>query len=151
MPNWKGPQPGPSALRRLIYANRSMVHKIGIYENRFIAGTNTKSHHAEGRALDIYLSVFIAEEKVLGDQLFSAFVDCARAMLIDEVIWNHQIWSKTKPHVHPYLGQRPHTDHVHVGFTRQGSQLTSFGPFAARLAQIRTGLHDAFQATGDIG
>lgn len=150
MPNWKGPQPGLIALRHLIYANLAMIHRMGIYEDRFIAGTAIKSHHAEGRALDIYLSVSVDEQKDLGDQLTSAFMDCARAVGIDEVIWNRQVWTAKHPSLQPYHGKKPHTDHVHVGFTRQGSQRTSFGPLASRLAQIRTGMQDAFRANANV-
>lgn len=150
MPNWKGPQPGLISLRHLIHANLSIVRKMGIYADRFIAGTTTKSHHAEGRALDIYLSVFNKEEKAIGDQLVAAFIDCARSMDIDEVIWNREIWSPRRPMLRPYHGKRPHTDHVHVGFTRAGSQRTSFGALAGRLARIRAGMPDGFQAADDV-
>lgn len=81
-------------------------------------------------------------QKVIGDQLFQAFVDLGPQMGLQEVIWNRQIWSTGVPHVHHYTGKNPHTDHVHVGFTRAGSQNTSFPLLMIRIAQIRTGLEE---------
>ena len=48
-----------------------------------------------------------------------------------------QIWSPTRAHVRVYGGRSPHRDHVHVGFTRAGSQRTQFPGFVARLSQMR--------------
>jgi hypothetical protein len=41
-----------------------------------------------------------------------------------------------------YTGVNPHTDHVHVAWTRAGSQKTSFPRFVLHLAELRTGLED---------
>ena len=141
--NWNGPQPAPVALWQLIHANFPIARNLGIYENRNIAGTDTKSHHAEGRALDIGLLVTMAPEKVLGDRLFQIFIDSMIGLGMDEVIWNRQIYSSAKPTIHTYTGQNPHTNHVHVGYTRDGSQATGFPPdFLVSIAELRTGLED---------
>jgi hypothetical protein len=134
----------------MIRANLPQIPRIGIYNVRNIAGSTKPSLHAEGRAVDIYLSAFVAREKALADQLFAAFIDCAASMGLEEVIWNRQIWSRTRRVVHPYTGVKPHIDHVHVGFTRPGSQQTSLGSLPSRLAQIRTELQDALKANANI-
>lgn len=150
MSHWNGPQPAPLALRHLIYANLPQIHRMGIYNVRNIAGSSKQSLHSEGRAADIYLSAFVAVEKALADRLFAVFVDCARSMGLEEVIWNHQIWSHAKSRAHRYTGVNPHTDHVHVGFTRPGSQLVSLGTFPMRLAQMRSEMQDVLAASSNL-
>jgi hypothetical protein len=142
MTNWQHAQPGPTTLRNHIRNNFPDLQRIGIYNDRNIAGTKTKSHHAEGRALDVYVSVLNPWEKQLGDLLFRAFIDLSRSLGADDVIWNRQIWSTSRPKVRVYMGHNPHRDHVHIGFTRTGSQRTHFPDFLARLSQIRTELRD---------
>jgi hypothetical protein len=143
MTNWNGPQPAPRALWQTLHANFPIVRNLGIYNHRNVAGTHTPSHHSEGRALDIGLSVSIADEKMLGDQLFTLLIDSAGDLGLDEIIWNRQIWSTQRPMVHPYQGQNPHTDHIHVGFTRTASQNQTLPPrFIVRVASLRTGLED---------
>jgi len=133
-------------LWHLIHSNFKIARNLGIYNHRVIAGTHTLSHHAEGRALDIGLLVARPGEKLLGDQLFEIFIDSASVLGVDEIIWNHQISSASHPAVHHYHGQNPHIDHIHVGFTRAGSQNTAFPPvFLIRIAQLRTGLEDLTQ------
>ena len=146
-PQWNGPQPAPRALWDIIHANFPQARFDGIYNPRNIAGTNTRSLHAEGRALDIGLSVGNPTEKTIGDSLFQIFVDTAAQAGFQEIIWNRQIWSSAHPNIHHYTGQNPHTDHVHVGFTRQASQQTSMpGILLIRIAMLRTGLEDLSNA-----
>jgi hypothetical protein len=140
--NWNGPQPAPRALWRLIHTNFPQARFLGIYARRNIAGTNRPSLHAGGRALDIGLLVASTIEKIIGDGLFQAFVELGSRMGLEEVIWNRQIWSRTRPMVHPYHGSSPHTDHVHIGFTGVASQQTLFPMLLSRIAILWTGLED---------
>ncbi|MEZ5063704.1 MAG: hypothetical protein R3B81_03165 [bacterium] len=82
------------------------------------------SAHAEGRAADIYLSAFEPYEKMLGDGLLRLFGSNLTPLGVDHVIWNRQIWSAEKGGPRRYENKKngPHTDHVHVAFTRAGSQ-----------------------------
>ncbi|MDQ2776363.1 MAG: hypothetical protein M3Y57_15825 [Acidobacteriota bacterium] len=131
--------------------NFHQTRNDGIYNDRNIAGTTTKSLHAEGRALDIGLMVSRPYEKLIGDELFQAFIEYASQMGFQEIIWNRQIWSAAKPVVHPYTGHDPHTGHIHAGFTRPASQQTNFpGSFVMRIAAIRTGLEDLARANRNI-
>ena len=144
--NWNRSQPAPLALWRLVSANFPQARNLGIFNARNIAGTNRPSLHAEGRALDIGLRVSDGTEEMIGDELFRAFVDLGSSIGLEEVIWDRQIWSSRRSVVHPYTGANPHTDHVHVGFTRAQSQQIGFPVLSVRIASIRTGLEDLNRA-----
>jgi hypothetical protein len=150
MVNWDRPQPAPLALFRFIHANFPVVRNSGIYNHRTVAGTNVLSHLAEGRAIDLGLLVGRPNEKLLGDRLFRIFIDNAAELEVDELIWNHVIWSKQKQFEHSYRGVDPHTNHIHVGYTRDGSQKTAIpSKMMISVAILRTGLEDlARQAPG---
>lgn len=146
--SWNHAQPAPLALWRLVSANFPQARNLGIFNPRNIAGTNRPSLHAEGRALDIGLNVSDGTEKTIGDELFRAFVELASSIGFEEVIWNRQIWSSRRPVVHPHTGADPHTNHIHVGFTRAASQQIGFPVLSLMIAAIRTGLEElnsAFQ------
>jgi hypothetical protein len=136
----------------LIHANFPQTRFDGIYNPRNIAGTNTPSLHAEGRALDIGLRVHDPSEKVIADRLFDIFVDLADQLGLQEIIWNPQIWSIARPSVHRYVGHDPHTGHIHVGFTRAASQTALMpGTLMIRIGSLRTGLDDINAVTKNIG
>ena len=148
--SWNGPQPAPKAVWTLVHNQFPVARFQGIYNNRNVAGTNTPSAHAEGRALDIGLFVSRPAEKELGDQLFAIFIGDAAELGVWHVIWNRRIWSTTKGGPRAYTGSNPHTDHVHVAWTRAGSQRTSFPKFVLRLAQLRTGLEELASSRSNI-
>jgi hypothetical protein len=140
--NWKGPQPAPKYLGHLLQANFPQIKQIGIYNDRYIAGTTKKSAHAEGRAIDIHLNARDPEQHGLGDQLVLALTRNARSLGIDNVIWNHQIWGVTYAGPKRYSGLNPHTDHIHGEFTREGSQQWVLNSINIDVAVIRSGLED---------
>lgn len=149
MVNWNQEQPAPKALWKLLRDNFAGIlpkQHLGIYVVRKVAGTSTPSLHSEGRAIDLPLVVTSAPQKLLADQLFLAFQATGISMGLDHVIWNRQIWSAGKGGPRPYTGASPHTDHMHVAFTRDGSQKTTFGTFGLHVASIRTGLEDLVRA-----
>lgn len=89
----------------------------GIYSKRTIAGTNTWSNHASGRALDVGCS-----RKALGDALVLKIVPHVIELGICEVIWYNQRWS-AKGDGLPYKVSTSsptlaHRDHVHISLTR---------------------------------
>jgi flagellar protein FlgJ len=148
--NWRRAQPLPTALAKYLKANFLQISETGIYNDRNVAGTNKKSSHAEGRALDIHLSVHRPDEKLIADQLYRIFVEAAHETGIDNVIWNRKIWSRARGQ-HGYHGQNPHTDHIHIEFTRPGSQLTVWHLLDLKVAQLRTGLEELSRAQANIG
>ena len=147
--NWNQPQPAPLALWTLVHTNFPQTRFLGIYNRRNVAGTNTPSAHAEGRALDIGLLASRPGEKLLGDQLFGLLIRDAAELGLDHVIWNRQIWSTARGGPRPYTGFSPHTDHIHVAFTREGSQRTSFPRTMLDIAILRTGYEDLARAHSD--
>jgi|SRR5512143_814662 hypothetical protein len=81
--------------------------------------------HEYGLAADIYLRVPMENEKRVGDGLFDMFMWQADEVGVEHVIWNEMKWESKKnvPGApRKFLGQNPHTDHVHVRFTREMSQ-----------------------------
>lgn len=120
---------------------------MGIYNRRSVAGTDTPSAHAEGRAVDIGLSASKADEKALGDQLFRLLIKNATELGLDHVIWNQQIWSTARGGPRHYTGISPHTDHIHVAFSRDGSQRTSFPRTMLDIAILRTGYEDLIRTS----
>jgi len=145
--NWAQDQPAPQRAIRMIHANFPQIRNLGIYVCRDINGTNIRSAHAEGRALDIGLRADIPGEKVIGDQLFRVLIDTARRSGIDNVIWNHQIWSVSQGGPRPWGGyyksgaaKNLHTDHLHVEWTQDGSQLQRLDFLELQVSIVRQGL-----------
>ena len=151
--NWNQSQPAPKQAIRTIHANFPQTKNLGIYVCRNIKGTNTKSAHAQGRALDIGLNALRPEEKVIGDALFHALIRVAHHSGIDNVIWNRQIWSVEKGGPRAWVGnykngapKNPHTDHIHVEWTRDGSQLERLRFLELEIAILRTGFEELSSA-----
>jgi hypothetical protein len=151
--NWNRPQPAPTYMKRLLLANFPQITQTGIYNNRNVAGTNKKSSHAEGRGLDFHLDANDPDQKALGDELFDAIIRKADKIGVDNVIWNRQIWSvgKRVAGKRKYTGENPHTDHVHVEFTRSGSQLQTLDAILVEVGIIRSGREDLGRSLGNVG
>ena len=139
---WNGPQPAPKTVWSLVHTNFPITRFLGIYNRRNVAGTSTPSAHSEGRALDIGLLVSRPLEKALGDRLYAIFIHDAAELVLHHIIWNQRIWSAARGGPRAYTGVSPHTDHVHVAWTRAGSQKTDFPKFLMGLAELRTGFDD---------
>jgi hypothetical protein len=86
---------------------------IGIWSNRNIAGTNVKSQHATGNAIDWH------GKEGPGDPVMQELADYlvanANKYNIANVIYNRKIWNKSTGW-HRYSGKSPHVEHVHVDF-----------------------------------
>lgn len=81
--------------------------------------------HEYGLAADIYVRVAKENEKKVGDGLLDMFMCHAGELGVEKVIWNTMTWESKNniPGVpRRFLGGTPHTDHVHVRFTREMSQ-----------------------------
>jgi hypothetical protein len=127
--NWNQDQPIVKYLRRWVPAIFPVIHQnhplgrgVGGYVSRTTA-MGMPSAHAEGRAADIYLNANDGTQRRIGDGLFEIFRTWRRELGIDHVIWNGQIWSVARGGPRRYTRGDPHIDHVHVAFTRAGSQL----------------------------
>lgn len=98
----------------------SAVSSVGGYSYRVIAGTNTLSDHATGRAADIMLGrdYRSASKRTAGHAMSRYFADNAKALGIKYVIYYDEIntGSGWRPYSHPGGGGDTlrHRDHVHV-------------------------------------
>jgi hypothetical protein len=84
------------------------------YSNRNIGGTNTKSDHAYGKALDI-----MGAKQNIAD--YFATGPGHRMFGIENTIYNRRIHNQRGWHA--YNGSSPHTDHVHIDQYDRGGQL----------------------------
>lgn len=94
-------------------AKKFGVTNVGGYNDRNIAGSNKKSDHAFGLALD-----FMGEVGPKLDGLSKYAVENARELGVKYVIYNGHIWSAERSDQgwRMYDGANPHIDHVHVSF-----------------------------------
>ena len=90
---------------------------VGGFAARNIAGTNTVSDHALGKALDFMTYTDMAK----GQQIANYLVANAGRLRSDNVIWNRRIWSGSGWGA--YNGASPHTDHVHWDTFWKGGQI----------------------------
>ena len=120
--NWNRNQPIIRYLRIWLPRMFPQITRIGGYVNRTTRG-GSFSAHSEGRAADIYLDANNSDELAIGNGLFEMFSQRASLLGVDHVIWNQQIWSAQRGGPRAYTGSGgPHRNHVHVAFTRSGSQ-----------------------------
>jgi hypothetical protein len=155
--NWAKDQPAPQHAIKIIHANFPQVRNLGIYVCRDIKGTNVRSAHAEGRALDIGLRARIPGERFLGDQLFHLLIKNAHQAGIDNIIWNRHIWSVAHGGPRPWGGhykngaaKNPHIDHLHVEWTRAGSQLERLQFLEIQISILRQGIEEITKSQQNI-
>jgi len=141
----------------MIHANFPQVKNLGIYVCRDIKGTNIRSAHAEGRALDVGLRAHVPSEKLIADQLFHALIRSAYKSGIDNIIWNRQIWSVSHGGPRPWTGKykngaakNPHTDHLHIEWTRDGSQFERLNFLELQISIVRQGVEEIVRAQQNI-
>lgn len=157
---WAKDQPAPVAAVRLLHAAFHQAKNGGIYVPRTVGTTSIPSGHAEGRALDLQLSVHAPAEKILGDAIFKMIIESASSWGIDHVIWDRHIWSREKPFVHDFVGvytkhgqpmkdahgrtvpKNPHTDHLHIEWTREGSQHQRLLCIQMKIGQLKSDVED---------
>lgn len=144
MPNWKTEQPAPKELLQLV----KLAFPEFLKKDRGVIMRDEKmggpSLHKEGRALDIHFSISPAlpteEEKVIAYRLFRLFIEEYRELGMDHVIWNREQWSIANQTIRPYpdpgvTGWRsPHEDHIHIAWTREGSQFNYFPVVSMRIS-----------------
>lgn len=147
--NWAQDQPAPQHTIKMLRVNFPQVRNLGIYVCRNVKGTQTRSSHAEGRALDVGLRADRPGEKFLGDQLFQLLIKSASRSGIDNVIWNRQIWSISQGGPRPFIGsyangapKNPHTDHIHIEWARDGSHLQRLQFLELQIGMLRGGIED---------
>jgi murein DD-endopeptidase MepM/ murein hydrolase activator NlpD len=101
------------------FARETMgIKTIYGYSNRNIGGTNTKSDHAYGKALDL-----MGAKQAVAD--YFATGAGHRRFNIENTIYNRRIHNARGWHA--YTGSSPHTDHVHIDTYDRGGMARGRG------------------------
>ena len=117
-----------AAARQFVVENFG-ISNIGGYANRNIGGTNKKSDHALGKALDVMISNYKSATGIAqGNKVASWFVNNPADFGTKYVIWRDQIntGSGWRSYGHPSGSNNDtvqHRDHVHVSLFDQGGAL----------------------------
>lgn len=124
------PKPGVLAFRR--WALDKWGERPGSPQNISRECSDDPSEHSEGRAWDL-MTNSIAHGDEIVDALLAPDPETgepdalARRAGIMYLIWNKKMW-RAYPHAGqpsgswaPYSGASPHTDHVHISFSRAGA------------------------------
>lgn len=86
-----------------------------------------RSEHYDGRAVDWQLDAHDPHDRRIGDAAVSWLTaddgEMARRFGLQSVIWNHRVWHNDGRGWQHYVGQSPHTDHVHFSFTWDGAMM----------------------------
>jgi hypothetical protein len=124
------PKPGTVALRNLLLSRYPNTVSFGISRACDVGGV---SEHKEGRAFDWGANVNNPAQRAAVDNFLAALFATdsyghrhalARRMGVMYVIWNQQIWGAYKADTgwQPYVGDSPHTDHVHISLSWAGAR-----------------------------
>ena len=128
-------RPGTVIVRDTLLGVHTGTRNLGIVRACHVGG---RSEHKEGRAFDWGAYVTRPVERAAVErfvtQLLATDADgnghaLARRMGVMYLVWNGQIWSayRASEGWRPYRGPNPHTDHIHISFSRAGADArTSF-------------------------
>ena len=134
MANWNIDQPAPKALWQII-------HNHFPDRTRFLGISMPPGHedHSEGRALDVGIRAWIPAEKELAEKLVAALCDFSFEVNWSYFIWNKQITysdDRGGPQPYPLAAKMPHTEHIHISWSRTSSGFSNFAGFANALDGI---------------
>jgi hypothetical protein len=134
MTNWNMPQPAPTALWQIIHGRFPD-------RTRFLGISMPPGHqdHSEGRALDVGIRAWIPAEKELAEKLVGALNDFSFEVMWSYFIWNRQItYNDGRGGPLPYERAKtmPHTEHIHISWSRDSSAKMVFNGFANALDGI---------------
>lgn len=87
-----------------------------------------KSEHYDGRAIDWALNAHDPHDRRIGDAVAQWLTanngEMARRFGIQSIIWNQRVWhAYDDSGWRRYVGQSPHTDHIHFSFTWDGAMM----------------------------
>lgn len=86
-----------------------------------------RSEHYDGRAVDWQMDANDPQERRIGDAAVTWLTandgEVARRLGIQSIIWNHRSWHASNPVWQGYVGQSPHTDHVHISLNWDGAYM----------------------------
>lgn len=128
-------QPGTLALMRYMLDRYSYIRDMGTYVCRDVAGTNTISQHACGRAGDLGIPTLSggAPNLSLGNPVVQLLDQFAGELGIAELIYNRVIYDDGSPDGRLYGGVHPHYDHVHYTLNQSSASGLTY-PFIVSVA-----------------
>jgi hypothetical protein len=134
MTNWNIAQPAPTALWKII-------HSRFPDRTRFLGIIMPPGHddHSEGRALDVGVRAWVPSEKQLAYELVDALNDFSFEVMWSYFIWNKQIWysdARGGPLPYENAAKMPHTEHIHISWSKATSGKSTFYGFANALDDI---------------
>lgn len=141
-----GAAPGARLLLAWCLAEYPVAWSGGIFNCRTVRGTQVRSIHGEGRALDVMLPTPNGRAHPDGYDLLRRLGANGRRLGLQAIIFDRVIYSARSPEGRPYTGVHPHVDHLHIELTRQaGATLTTaqieaaLGASATRPAEVALG------------
>jgi hypothetical protein len=116
-------RPGTSALRSTLNRRFPAANASFPYNCRpNTANARLTSVHGIGRAIDIMVPMKGANAgRAVGDPIAKYLVLNAQSLGVQLVIWDRTSWSARAPQGTRYTGPNPHTDHIHVELSVEGS------------------------------
>jgi len=90
------------------------IASMQVWNCSMVPGTSVWSQHAFGNAVDNF------SDPATMEALFHWAIANKQPLSLHTVIYNHRVWDRERPYIHPYTGTNPHTDHVHADFDPQG-------------------------------
>ena len=109
-------QPGAAALMAWCLHESGVrgPRNLGIYNCRAIRGSQNRSVHGDGRAIDVGFSGHSNPE---GWKLVERLLPHVGKLGIQRIIWARRIWDAKAPAGRYYSGAADHYDHVHIELT----------------------------------
>lgn len=133
----EGPTPGAVDLANTLLFRWGPygASSLGIYNCRKIAGSETWSLHAEGRAFD--LAIPATRRPDLGDAVLRELLR-APDLLLQRVIWWGQVYDRDTPAGRPYGAGDQHESHLHIEIPWATAPGLSSEEIAALLGELDT-------------
>ena len=124
-------KPGVLGFRELVLRTYPSTGDSGIV--RSCAGDSEVTEHKEGRAWDWTIDAADGADRARADELLAWLLATdghgnrhanARRLGVMYIIFDHRIWGayQAGDGWRAYAGANPHTDHVHISFSRDGAQ-----------------------------
>lgn len=115
-----GPTPGAVALEVAVIERwgDAGVYSLGIFNCRRVAGTDSWSLHAEGRAVDLGV---VGADSGAGASLLGALLECGDQVL-QRIMYDHRVYDAASPRGRAIARGDPHTDHLHVELSWAGAR-----------------------------
>lgn len=118
-----GAEPGARALLAWCLEQYPVAWSGGIYNCRTVRGTQVRSIHGEGRAIDVMLPTPSGRAHHDGYLLLGQLGAKGRQLGIQCIIFDRRIYSARSPAGRPYTGVHPHVDHLHIELTRNAGRM----------------------------